>query len=420
MGREKGALASRPDELIYAGCYAPIDLRQALESPDRVSRLHAIPPAQLFFELQGLEPKEIQLLLPFISRDQWAGILDLGVWSRDRFKVKQFLELQKHVLDADLAVARKLLWAGESELFELTFKKYLRVFARIAEDEFEGQPSPGEEWLETPDGEFLIGLPSNADRAQMLRSLILMLYEIDAEAARLCLSSCRSRTSMEIEETAYEEKRRSLEDLGFEDYFDAVQIYALISLNDPLPKKKWESTPDLSTLPMKLPVAGQSHWLLLQALGQIRETDELRRLLEELFFVCNKLLSADCVSPAKPLRVKRGINKTVCTINLGLDYWARGEIGSAVEGIRLHYLQSFFQLGHGRLLDLQRRALQVCPLPGQVEPGSYREAALEGLRLRFPLLTRKTAGKIKRRFIRTQNDLNKMEALLSKIEKDVS
>ncbi len=416
MRGEKGPLAARPDELIYTGCYAPVDLHRMLESPDRALQIRSLPAAQLFFGLHGLEPREIQLLLPHLSGDQWGGVLDLGIWSRDRMKIGDFLEWQKHVLEADLSVARKLLWAGGFEPFELTFKRNLRIFPQIAEDESEGEPKAGQEWLETPDGEYVIVLPSNADRAQLLRSLILRLYEIDAEATRRCLSSCRARTSIEIEETAYQEKRRRLETLGFEDYFDAVEVYAPLSLNSSLPLKKWESTPDLSTLLMRLPTASGNPWLFLQAFSQLSDSQEMPLLVEELFFVCNKLLSADGVSPAKPARVKQGIRKAISGINLGLDCWARAELGRATEGIRRHYLQSFFQIGYGQLLGLQKRARRIGPGAGKVQPGSFREAVLEGLKLRYPLLTRKAKGKVLRRFFHARSEIDKVETLLSHIE----
>ncbi|MBM3789247.1 MAG: hypothetical protein FJW35_02730, partial [Acidobacteria bacterium] len=396
MDLEKRRPGEGPSELIFRSCYAPADLADLLQTPDWKLRVRGLAPAQLFFGLQRLDDQELQVVLPYLSGEQWAGVLDMSLWRRDRVSVRRFLRWQERLLKAEPVVARRLLAASDQELLELAFARYLKIFECTSEDEFAGEPEPGEERLRTPDGGYLIVLPRSGRLASIMRSLVLKLYELDANWARLILASCQTRTPTELEETAYQARTRRNEDLGFQEYFEAREVYAPLSPSDRLPEKKWGDLEALTTLPVPVRAGTAGPWLWMQALSRVTDTAELRRILEELFFVCNKVLTADSASPADTRRVMRGIRKTISGINLGLDAWSGGEPGRAVTGMRRHYLQSFFQIGYGRLLRLQHEARRIrASEPG--EPGSLREAVLEGLLRRYPLLTVQVRGRIRRR-----------------------
>lgn len=77
-------------------------------------------------------------------------VLDLDLWSKDQASVGQFLHRQYSRVESGDAVARKLIRGADLELWELTFKRWLRVYSRV-EEELQGEPPEGE-WLETPDG----------------------------------------------------------------------------------------------------------------------------------------------------------------------------------------------------------------------------------------------------------------------------
>jgi hypothetical protein len=225
---------------------------------------------------------------------------------------------------------------------------------------------------------------------------------------RLYLESCRARTSVEIEESAYQERTRRSEILGFQDYVEALEIYSPIIGRTELPPKRWESGEASTSLPMKLPGEARSPRLFSRALAHLSGTPESPALIEELLFVCNKLLAADRVPPTQPARIKRTLRKVMCGINLGLDFWAQGNLARAVEGIRVHFLQSFFQIGYGQLLELQKQAQQF-EKANIVEPGSFQEALIQGLKRRYPIMTLLAKGKVRQRFFQTRRDLHRIK-----------
>jgi hypothetical protein len=144
--------------------------------------------------------------------------------------------------------------------------------------------------------------------------------------------------------------------------------------------------------------------ILFQALAAVGKEEQTQKLIEELFYVCNKLLSADRISPDEPSQVKKSILKAINCLNLGLDCWSGGDLGRAVEGISKHYLLSFFQIGFGRLTELKEEARRRCETQEPI-PGSFLEAVLEALTLQFPELAEQFEGKIRTRFFQTEEDL---------------
>lgn len=401
---EKITWLEQPESLVYRSCYAPVDLREMLASADSRARIRRLPAAQFFFSLKELDDEEISRLLPHITDEQWTTILDLDIWNRDQADLNRFLDWQRHILSPEKAVAHKLARAADAELWELAWKKELHILARSEEDEFEGEPEAERDYFETPDRQFLVGLPCDPEKARLLRLLIFRLYELEAESAAVLLNSSRFRTTIELEEEAYQERRRRLEDLGFQDYFEAIEIYTPRELHEKLPLKIMESPVEVSQIAARLPQRHEGPMLLLQAFAAFQSAPEIQSLVEELFFVCNKLLSADRVSTSDPGRIQKSIRKVISGMNLGLDCWAEGDLGRAVEGIRRHYLLSFFQLGYGQILDLQKQA-GVLRSQCTPEAGSRLDLLLQGLQRRYPRKLELRGGKPGYRFFETRSEL---------------
>ncbi len=408
------ALVRRPEELVYQTCYAPVDVGRMLESAETRSRIRRLPAPQLYFGIQELEDEQIVRMLPHLTEEQWQGILDLDLWEKDRLQAGRFIYWQRHMVQAEPAVARKLIRAVENEVWELVFRRLLKVHPQEDED-FSLRAPRNREFMQTPDGHYLLVLPKQSEGARLVRQLVERLYELDGERASIMLASACKRTPTELEDEAYQKRRRRLEESGFQDYYDAIEIYTPLSLREQLPEKHWVPVPDLSLLPTRLSKEEAAQELLFEAISRLGGPDQTLPVLEELFFVCNKILSADRVSAARPHRVKRGIRKAVTGINLGLDCWAKGNLEKALLGIRKYYLQSFFRLGVARLLNLQSAARILLAEGFEPEPGSVHEALIEGLLRRYPLRTVLVKGKIRRRFFRSRRDLEAVGSILERL-----
>jgi hypothetical protein len=199
--------------------------------------------------------------------------------------------------------------------------------------------------------------------------------------------------------------------MGFQDYFEAIDIYTILPPDEALPEKKPKLIREVSTLPARLTEQLEDSLLLFEALALVTEIQESQFLVEELFFVCNKLISADSVSPADPTEIKTTIRKAVTGINLGLDWWAAGNLQKAVDGLQRFYFQSFFQIGYGCLMELQQKAQKVMET-ATPEPGSFPKAVLDQILEKYPLLAELDENKVRSHFFRSRRDLDKAREVL--------
>ena len=406
-------LITHPEELIYRSCYASANLSEMLQNAETRSRIRKLPPAQLFFSVKELDQHQIAELLPHITEAQWSAILDLDLWTKDEMSPERFVAWQQHILFSEDAVARKLLRASDLEAWAFTLKKRIQIFEREENDEFSDEALEVGQY-ETPDGQFMIALPRNAEKARLYQQLLQRLYRLEPVIAIQLIDACRFQTSIDLQEEAYQNRRRRMEDLGFQDYFEAIEIYSARGRDERLPKKQdgpLELGPFPATLPQK---KEEGPMLLFRALAALNSEENTRHLIEELFFVCNKLLSADRVAPDQSAQVKNGILKTISCLNLGLESWSQGDLGRAVEGISNHYLLSFFQIGFGHLSELREQAKRKAEKKEPI-PGSFHEAALEAMTLDFPTLAEQFGGRISTRFFQTEEDLDWGRNLIDKL-----
>ena len=234
---KQAKLVSQPEEIVYRSCYASVDLNELLRSAETRSTIRTLPPAQLFFSLKEMDESQMLELLPHITEEQWTTVLDLDLWDRDEISLDRFLAWQRHIVRSEDPVARKITRATDFEVWALGFKAGIEIFAREEDGEFSEEARAVGQY-ETPDGHFLISLPRNPEKARLYQQLLQRLYELDPDFARGLLSACRFQTSIELEEEAYQNRRRRIEDLGFQDYFEAIEIYTPRSVEEVLPEKK--------------------------------------------------------------------------------------------------------------------------------------------------------------------------------------
>jgi hypothetical protein len=410
----KRLLVRNPEEVVYRSCYAPVDLRGMLDSAETRSRIRHLAPAHLFFGVKELEEQEVMTLLPHVTQEQWTAILDLDLWSKDRVSLGQFIYWARFILQAEDPVAAKLIRAADPELWELLFRRHLKVYTKN-DDDLEGEPEEGE-WLDTPDGNYLVVLPRNPERARLLRALLLRVYELDPGWAALTLESSRYRTTVEAEEVAYGNRKRRIEELGFQDYYQAIEIYSLPPPEKELPQKKRTKLVDVTNLPSILSSSQTGPLLVFRAFATLTSRQEMEQIVEDLLSVCNKVLSADRIAPTEPSLVKRGIRKAITGINLGLELWSEAELGKARHGLRRHYLKHFFQIGHAATLELQKEARRQ-KAERKLTPGSFEEAFVHNLSLNYPLLAVASGARVRRRFIATRQQLEEAREQLGSISK---
>jgi hypothetical protein len=399
---------SNPENLVFDACYAAVDVSELMVSASGRSRIRRLPVSQLYFGIQALSESDLVRLLPHVTEEQWQGMVDLDIWQRDSADMTRFLSLQMHIITSEDPVARKLFRAVDLDLWRLLFRSSAEV-VHLSEDV---EHADSREWLDTSDGLYRIFLPADPEKAKVLRALITRLYGLKAEETAVLLEEVQWMTTIELQEACYQQRKSRTESEGFQDYFEALGVYSPFKDLRGLPRKRREGLKEVTTVPMRLPGQTDSSLLLLRALGQVDDSQEAQELLEELFYVCNKLISADQVPVAEPDLLKSGIRKALAGINLGLDIWAGSSPGLAVDGVRNHYLETFFQIGYYHLLTLQSLAKAI---PDNPSGGSYEEAAVDGFLEPYPVRVVLLGCEIKKRFFWTREDLDEARLVLEQV-----
>ena len=92
----------------------------------------------------------------------------------------------------------------------------------------------------------------------------------------------------------------------------------------------------VGTLPAPVAQMKSGSLLLFQAMATFTLPHELEPLMDELFFFCNKIPSANRTPPNRTSRVKRANCKALTGINLRLEVWAERDLNRAQDGLRHH------------------------------------------------------------------------------------
>ena len=407
------SVVDRAADLIFRASYSPVEVADLLTSAETRSRIRRLTPHQLFFGLSRLDDRQMQLLLPQVTEEQWAAVLDLSLWDRDSADTDDLLNWQQHMINAPDAVARKLWRATSFQLWELAFNRDLKIARRLDEDTFEDILDEDAPTMTTPDGSYSIQLPEEPRKAEIWSALLLRLFQLQPEQMALILEESLLRTAMELEEEAYQERCRRLEDFGFQDYFEALDVYSPLSSEAELPLKNIDVR-NLSAQSLSPLEESSAGLLFLQALARIDDQALLQELLEEVFFVCNKILSADRVRPDDAGRLRETVRKGLAGLNLGLSLHARDDVGAAVATLTKRHLLSLFQLSYGQLISLQSKARQI--LAVGIRDDLLEQATLEAQAAAYPKQVELKEGKLVLGYFWNRTDLDEAQRRLDRIQ----
>src|SRR5690606_199877 len=87
----------------------------------------------------------------------------------------------------------------------------------------------------TPDSFFAVVLASEDEtEVRLVHQIIDHLYRGDAELARTTLMAARSALDSELEELAYRWRAGRMADLGYVDFYEALELYRLLDPADVL------------------------------------------------------------------------------------------------------------------------------------------------------------------------------------------
>jgi hypothetical protein len=388
-----------------------------LEGPDPERAIRALPGDEFYYVVHELGLRDASDILLLARPEQVQVALDFALWERDQIVPERAGEWIEALAEAPYETIGEWVAGIDVELFALLVRQNARIYDLSIEeppDEAAGTLYP------TPDNLFvldvtgaptaIVGSPDqdvdeDTGEGTSTRAFIRLidnLYRADQTLARRLLVGTRSELDSELEELAYRWRQGRMEDLGFSNYYDALEVYrelepASVRLGESQPGKvrmrplDRRSAEDEARAPAalveRLTRGGSAFGRGAQGIAQAEEVAELHFALVAL---TNRVLAADRVTPGDDDAVTSTLERQLATLDLAVEFLARGDAAREIEAVRTVPIVRLFRLGVSLIGKVKRLATTLRRNgPFAAVRGDLVEAdealALEGVRRHRPL-----------------------------------
>ncbi len=358
-----------------------------LEGPDPERAVRALPGDELYYVIHELGLRDAGDILALARAEQVQAVLDFALWERDQIVPERAGEWLEALAEAPYETIGAWVAGLDVELFALLLRQTSRIYdlsVEEAPDEAAGTLYP------TPDNLFVLdvtGVASDvgsdddeappddggptATSARALIRLVDGLYRADRNLARRLLVGARSELDSELEELAYRWRQGRMEDLGFQDYYEALEVYREL---DPASVRIGESQAGkvrVRPLDERGDVEGggsarapaalverltRGNSAFARAAQALHAAEEVAELHFALVALTNRVLAADRVTPGDDAAVTATLERLVATLDLALEFLARGDGAREVEALRTVALVRLFRLGVSLVGKVKRLA----------------------------------------------------------------
>jgi hypothetical protein len=321
------------------------------EADDLEAAVRALPPDEFYYVIHELGFPDALDILQEGTSAQVQTALDFALWDRDQLAPAEVDQWLGAMVEAPYETFGAWAKDLDVELVALLLRKRARVYDLSLE---EPPDEPEGTMLATPDRLFVLDLLGSDDERRVTQHLVDSLYRHDQNWIRKVLVGTRGELDSELEEQAYRWRSGRMADLGFEDYYDALEVYREI---DPATVR-----PGTDAAPRVLPLGDQGDPSFLRmptalaerlatsspfarAVAGITAAEELANVKASLVSLSNRVLAADRVQPGDDVGVTRVLGRMAATLDLAVELLGRGRIEEAVRAVRTVPLVRLFRLG---------------------------------------------------------------------------
>jgi hypothetical protein len=398
-----------------------------LSSPDGQRLLRSFAPESLFYTVKEIGLHDAAELLSLVSGEQLCSLVDLDCWKKNRLDTTAMLDWIEAILEGGSRTVGEFLNAVDLPLLVLFLKRFIRVHR--TEDPEEEQPElRGPEIFEL-DEHYRIEFLRWDARGPVVRALLEELYERDYSYFVTVMEEVWWGMDSELEETSFQLRNARLQDRGFPDYYEALEIYRpldesrLAERLDPLGRSRGAADEEDEWVPAErsLLVPEEARSFLSEVLGGEFDFDGQNELRQEMAYLTNRVMVAEGVDYADRDSVAAAVRLAHDTTNLALEVLSGCDRKRAGEVLSRRYLQHLFRFGWGLLLSVRREAKRVADLLGASSPGPVRDfldtpyrEALEGFLASKPRFFEglERPGEIRYRPFGSLADLERAQAVL--------
>jgi hypothetical protein len=395
-----------------------------LEAPDLAAAVRALPGDELYYVLHEMGLGEGGDILAAATPEQLSVVLDFALWERDQVSPAALAEWLEALAAAPYERISRWLRGLDTELVGLILRRGARIIDLTQQ---EAPEEPEGIFYPTPDGFFLLdvrvtpvvqatelGSEEGPDPARALIRLVDALYRTDKDFARRILVGATGELDSELEETAYRWRQGRMSDLGFADYYEALEVYrpldpASVKIGDGGARTRTivDAQPGGDGAALRMPTALVERLAdteaspFARAAQELTAGDEVDELRFALVTLTNRVLAADRVAPGDDEAVAAVLERLVATLDLAIERLAQGDDARGAAALRTIPLGRLHRLGVSLIGKVKQLALALRQGPFGKRGFDLAEAddatvleAVTRLRPMFPRLldARPTAG----------------------------
>ncbi|KAB2883055.1 MAG: hypothetical protein F9K40_23160, partial [Kofleriaceae bacterium] len=297
-----------------------------LSTPDPAAAVAALSVTELYELVNEVGLDDAAELVHVATPEQVRGCLDLELWDRDQPRMELARPWLASLVDAGFEKLGQV-WAGlDPEWRALFIKRHCRRIWDLTLGE-EPDDTTDLPMYFTTDRFFTLELSGDEDTVRLLRQVVDDLYRADADLARHTIMAARSESVTELEEECFRWRSGRLADLGYVDYYEALELFRPLEADA---VRAGEGTEDRlgpivdgDATSVNLPIAVAEHVVarsfLARAWDRLGDDAEETRLEAALLVVVNKLLAAARTRPGDQASLRAGADYATATISLGLE-----------------------------------------------------------------------------------------------------
>jgi Family of unknown function (DUF6178) len=347
---------------LLAGLPALDAFNLALENPNPEKVLGLVPVESMYLMLHEIGTDDALMLLELASPEQIQGFIDIDCWDKDRLDLAKtrtwFLLLNE--LDDDRFI--RDMKAMDLSLLVAFLERQLEVHKiENLDDEIEVE---GAAFL-TPDNRFLVHYTCSVEQSRLINAIMVRIYDHDPEFFALLFEALYWESGAEIEESAYTERNERLGSRGFPDYFDALELLAVVEVERFKPRKK-----TARSAASEAPGAhiGSSNYLTHYA----HPDSLLRRALTadfaeredvalEIMGLANMAVVAGRVPFFELEKVRGLVARTDGYLSIGLEYLVGQDEQAARDQLTTYRCLDLHKIGRSLMMRQAHRAKRLLP-----------------------------------------------------------
>jgi hypothetical protein len=198
--------------------------------------------------------------------------------------------------------------------------------------------------------------------------MIDSLYRFSPIMMRKLLVGVRAESDAELEEEALRWRTGRMADLGFVDYFEALQVYQELDPTSvrigqkPAPRVRpidEAGDGDHLRLPAVMAERMSGRTAFARAVGKLQSREEVADLHFALVALSNRALSANRVAPSDDERIREVLDRVSATLDLAIEFLARGDAEQEGAAVRTIPLLTLHRLGTSLVGKVRKLAVAL-------------------------------------------------------------